>query len=52
MKTVWKIIKEIINVKNRNDVLINCLLIGETITRDAKFISSHFNTLFKSVAVN
>ena len=31
LKTMWKTIKEIINVKNSNDVPINSLLIGETI---------------------
>ena len=35
VKTVWKTIKEIINVKNNNDVPINSLLIGETITANA-----------------
>ena len=50
MKTVWKTIKEIINVKNSNDVPINSLLIGETITANAKLIANHFNTFFTSVA--
>ena len=50
MKTIWKTIKEIINVKNSNDVPINSLLIGETITTNAKFIANHFNTFFTSVA--
>ena len=49
MKTVWKTIKEIINVKNSNDVPINSLLIGET-TTNAKLIANHFNTFFTSVA--
>ena len=50
MKTVWKTIIEIINVKNSNDVSINSLLIGETITPNAKLIDNHFNTFFTSVA--
>ena len=50
MKTVRKTVKEIINVKNSNDVPINSLLIGETITTNAKFIANHFNTFFTSVA--
>ena len=50
MKTVWKTIKEIINVKTKNDVPINSLLIGETITTNAKLIANHFNTFFTSVA--
>ena len=50
LKTVWKTIKEIINVKTKNDVPINSLLIGETITTNAKLIANHFNTFFTSVA--
>ena len=50
MKTVRKTIKEIINVKTKNDVPINSLLIGETITTNAKLIANHFNTFFTSVA--
>ena len=49
MKTVWKTIKGIINVENSNDVPINSLLIGETITTNAKLIASHFNTFLTSV---
>ena len=48
MKTVWKTIKEIINVKNSNDVSIKSLLIGETIAKKAKLIANYFNTLFTS----
>ena len=54
MKTIWKTIKEIITVKTNaktvNDVQINSLLIGETITTNAKLIATHFNTFFTSVA--
>ena len=49
MKTVWKTTKEIVNVKNSNDVPINSLLIGETITANAKLIANHFNTFFTGV---
>ena len=45
-RTVWKTIKEIINVKSNNDVPINSLLIDETITRNAKLIANHLNTFF------
>ena len=45
MNTAWKTIKEIIN-----DVPINSLLIGETITPNTKLIANHFNTFFASVA--
>ena len=51
MKTVWKTIKEVINLKTKNDVPTNCLLIGETVTKKTKLIANHFNTLFTSVAV-
>ena len=50
MKTVWKTIKEIINVKNNNDMPINSLLIRETVTTNAKLIANHFDTFFTSVA--
>ena len=46
MKNLWKTIKEIINVKTKNDVLINSLLINETATTNAKLIVNHFNTFF------
>ena len=49
MRTVWKTIKEIINVTNNNDVPIYSLLIGEMITTNAKLIANYFNT-FTSVA--
>ena len=50
MKTVWKTIKEIINVKTKNNVLINSLLIGETITTNGKLIANHLNNFFTTVA--
>ena len=51
LKTIWKIIKEIINLKNNNDVSINSLLIGEIITTNAKLIANHFHIqFFTSVA--
>ena len=49
-KTIWETIKEIINIKNSNDVPINSLLIGETITTKTTLIANHFNTFFTSVA--
>ena len=49
LKTVWKTIKEIINVKTKNDVPINSLLIDEKITTNAKLIANHFNILFLQV---
>ena len=50
MKTIWKIIKEIINVKSKSDVSINSLLISGTITTNAKLIANYFNTFFTSAA--
>ena len=50
LKTVQKTIKEIIKIKTKNDGTINSLLIGETITTNAKLIANHFNTFFTSVA--
>ena len=50
MKTIWKIIKEIINVKSKSDVSINSLLISGTITANAKLIANYFNTFFTSAA--
>ena len=50
MKTIWKTINEIINVKTKNDLPINSLLIGETIITNAKLIANHFNTFSTSVA--
>ena len=50
LKTVWKTIKEIINIKTKNDATTNSLLIGETITTNAKLIAYHFNTFFTTVA--
>ena len=49
-KSISKTIKEIINVKNSKDVPVDSLLIGETITTNAKLIANHFNTFFTSVA--
>ena len=51
LKTIWKTIKEIINVKSSNDVPINTLLLGETIT-NAKLIANHFNTFLQMLPLN
>ena len=52
MKTVWETITEIINVKNNNDVPINSLIIGETITTNAKLIPNHFNNFLQVLLLN
>ena len=46
LETIWTTIKEIINVKNNNNVSINSLLTGETATTNVKLIANHFNTFF------
>ena len=51
LKTIWETIKEIINVKN-NDMPINSLLIGETITTNAKLIANHFNSFLQVLLLN
>ena len=49
MKIVWKTIQDVLNVKSKNDMPINSLLIDETKTENAKMIANHFNTSFTSV---
>ena len=48
MKTLWKTMKDIINVKNNNDVQIKSLLTGKTVTTDAKVIANHLKQYFFS----
>ena len=50
LKIVWKTIKEIVTKKSSNDVPVNSLLIGETITANGNLVANHFNTCFASVA--
>ena len=52
LKILWKTIKEIINVKTKNDVTINRLLVGETITANAKLIANHFNIFLQELLLN
>ena len=51
MKTVRETIKEIINVKNNNDVSINSLPVGEII-RNAELIANHFITFIQVLLLN
>ena len=51
MKTVWETIKEIINVKNNNDVSINSLPVGEII-RNAELIANRFITFIQVLLLN
>ena len=50
IKTVWKIIKELITIKQRNDLPLTTLQIGKKIETDAKKIANHFNGYFTSIA--
>ena len=43
LKSVWKTIKEIINLKSTSDVSRNNSLIGQTVTTNAKLIGNNFN---------
>ena len=51
MKTVRETIKEIINVKNNNDVSINSLPVGEII-RNAELIANRFITFIQVLLLN
>ena len=52
LRTLWKTIKEIINLKAKNDVPINSLLIGETMTTNAILIANHLNTFLQVLLLN
>ena len=41
--------KQIINVKTKNDVSINSLLVDETMSTNTKLIANHFNIFFLQV---
>ena len=47
IKTMWRTFKEILNVKDNNDVSVNSLLIGETTTANSELIADHFNIFSK-----
>ena len=51
MKIVRETIKEIINVKNNNDVSINSLPVGEII-RNAELIANRFITFIQVLLLN
>ena len=51
IKTVWKTVKELITIKQRNDLPLITLKIGKKkIETDAKEIANHFNGYFTSIA--
>ena len=50
IKTVWKTVKELINIKQRTDLSLTTLQIGKKIETDAKEIANHFNGYFTSIA--
>ena len=51
-KPYGKLLKKLQNVKNSNDVPINSLQIGETITTNVKLIPNHFNTFLQVLLLN
>ena len=51
IKTVWKTVKELITIKQRNDLPLTTLKIGKKkFETDAKEIANHFNGYFISIA--
>ena len=50
IKTVWKTVKELITIKQRNDLPLTTLQIGKKIETDAEEIVNHFNGYFTSIA--
>ena len=50
IKTVWKTVKALINIKQRTDLSLTTLQIGKKIETDAKEIANHFNGYFTSIA--
>ena len=50
VKTVWKTVKELIIIKQRNELSLTTLQIGKKIETDDKEIANHFNGYFTSIA--
>ena len=50
VKTVWKTVKELITIKQRNELHLTTLQIAKKIETDAKEIAYHFNGYFTSIA--
>ena len=50
VKTVWKTVKELITMKQRNKLPLTTLQIDKKIETDAKEIANHFNGYFTSIA--
>ena len=50
VKTVWKTVKELITIKQRNELNLTTLQIAKKIETDAKEIAYHFNGYFTSIA--
>ena len=50
VKTVWKTVKELITMKQRNKLPLTTLQIDKKIETDAKEIANHFNGYFTSFA--
>ena len=50
VKTVWKTVKKLITIKQRNELPLTTLQIGKKFETDAKEIANHFNGYFISIA--
>ena len=50
VKTVWKTVKKLITIKQRNELPLTTLQIGKKFETDAKEIANHFNGYFTSIA--
>ena len=50
VKTVWKTVKELITIKQRNELHLTTLQIAKKTETDAKEIAYHFNGYFTSIA--
>ena len=52
IKTVWKTIRELITIKQKNDLPLTTLQIDKKIETDAEEIANHFNDYFTILQEN
>ena len=52
LKKVWQGIKEIIDIKSKNDNIPNCLEVNDELITDIPRISDNFNDYFSNIAEN
>ena len=50
VKTVWKTVKELITIKQKNDLPLTTFQVGKKIETNVKEIANHFNNYFTSIA--